>query len=357
MSSRLINNPYKIPAEEHFSKIHRKATQFGILLKVKPEDYEKYLCPCCNLPYNTQSISFCEASLDKIGQVSLRSKEYFQILIFFFIVLLVLFVSSSVPQFIFIPQISNCFLSFCFNEITHLGLYYNNINKLDGFKYQSPDFILFCSIIIIFALKYCFFWFLVKQNKDFNKKTNFIKHYSVHVHNLKAESEDQIKEEIIRYYQDKTFKFLTNNKINLKSADIAEISLIKDVSSIHNLIFTFIKLIKQYKIDKRKGIINDKKAQEIKQKMKDTRDKIIQVKSARYLNEAFVTFDNNHIPQTILTSKWKLLYKKYITKDIFFTKAMDPQDIIWENFCDSDWSRLLKYILSFFISSLIILGK
>jgi hypothetical protein len=270
---------------------------------------------------------------------------------------LVLFLCSSVPQFIFIPQISNCFLAFCFNEISHLGDYYNNLNKLDDFKYQSPDFMLFLSIIIIFALKYYFFWFLVKQNKEFNKKTNFIKHYSVHAHNLKANCEDQIKEEIIRYYEDKTFKFLTNNKLTLKPQNFAQISLIKDVSSIHKLILEFIKLIKKYKINRKKGTIDENKAKEIKQKMNDTRNKIIQIKSARYLNEAFVTFDNNHIPPTIITSKWKLLYKKYITKDIFFSKAMDPQDIIWENFSDSDWSRLLKYILSFFISLLIIIGK
>jgi hypothetical protein len=179
----------------------------------------------------------------------------------------------------------------------------------------------------------------------------------VHAHNLTAESEEQIKNEIIQYYENKTFKIFSKKKITFKPENIAEISLIKDVSSIHRLIVTFIKLIKKYKIKKKKGIMDQYKINEIKQNMNETMNKIKEIKTARYLNEAFVTFDTNDIPPSIITNKWKLLYKKYITKDVYFSKAMNPQDIIWENFSDSDWSRLLKYILSFFISLLIIIGN
>lgn len=349
-------NPYGIPAKQHLCKIHRKATQFGLLLKVSPEDYDKYLCPCCSLPWNTQKISFSEATLEKIGQVSLRSKEYFQILLFFLAVLAVLFVCSSVPQFFFIPQISNCFLSFCFDEIEHLEQYYTNLKKKDELRSQSPDLILFFSILIIFVLKYWFFWFLVKQNKEYNRRSNFIKHYSVHAHNLKGETTQQIKEEVVAYFNLKTFKFLPGKKPKISTQSIVDISLIKDVSNIHALVLRFIHLIKRYKTDQKKGNMRPERRKKIKEKLGSIRRKIIQIRSARYLNEAFVTFDKTTIPKQIITNKWRLLFKKYITKDLFFSWVMNPQDIIWENFSDSDLKRLFKYCLSIVISAVIVLG-
>jgi hypothetical protein len=289
----------------------------------------------------------------------LRSKEYFQVLIFFFLVLLILFVCSSVPQFLFIPELSNCFLSYCEEELDPLKEYFDNLANKDELKFQIQDVLLCFSVLLIFLFKNLFFWFLVKQNKEYNKKVNSVKHFSVHAHNLKAHTEFEIKGEIIKYFyqNNHNFKFLKqNDKVELAPKNIKEISLIKDVSNIHKLILQFIKEIKKFKIKEKKGKMTETKAKKIKLKMQGIRDKIIEIRTAKYLNEALITFDNNHIPQYLITNKWKLIFKKYITKDLFFGTVMNPEDIIWENFSASDFQRLFKYIFSYLISFVILLG-
>lgn len=335
--------------------MHRLATQFGL-----KSETAKQVCPCCQLPLNTRRLSFCQANLANIGEVSLRSKEYFQVIIFFFLVQLILFVCSSVPQFVFVPQISKCLLSYCENEVESLGKYFEKLTTESELKYQVPDLLLCCSVLLIFLLKNLFFWFLVRQDREHNKKTGSVKHFSVHAHNLKGQTDLEIRDEVVGHFQRnaQNFKFLTDGKgLEISRDSFREISLIKDVSSIHGLVFRFIKEIKSYKIKKQKGQMTRAKETGIKKKMKGIRRRIIKVREAKYLHEAIITFNDAAHANQLLTGKWKTAFKKYMTKDLFFSRVLSPRDVIWENFGDSDWRRLFKSLLSFLISALIVFGR
>jgi hypothetical protein len=115
--------------------------------------------------------------------------------------------------------------------------------------------------------------------------------------------------------------------------------------------------MKLSKIDQLKKKSNSKKIEDSNIKLNKLKSKIIEIRSSDYLHEAFITFNNNAIPQTLISNKWSIFLKKYITRNLFFSKAMEPSDVIWENFGDSDLTQLFKIFLSYLVAIIIVGGK
>lgn len=320
-----------------------------------PEEYQKSLCPCCLFPSNTQSLTFRSASLENIGKVSLRAKEYFQMIIFFFLALLILFCVNSIPHFILNESIAHCFLSFCYDDVDELQIYYTSLDNKDNFEYIGLPLLLLLSIFLIFILKYLFFFFLVRQNKVHEKSVNQIKQYSVHAHNLRGFTDEEICREIVDAHNNK--KFSSNKNTPLASEDIVEISKIKNVHNVHSLLVKFITELKSSKMRKLKKSENKKKKEESEIRMKKLRKKILDIKRAEYINEAFITFNGADVPERLVSNKWSMMFKRYVTRDLFFTQAYEPTDVIWENFGTSDLVRLMKIALSYFVALIILISR
>lgn len=349
-------NPYALPAKEKFAEIHRRATKFGVPQKMTPEEFQKSLCPCCLLPSNTKSLKFSTATLENIGKASLRAKEYFQLILFFFATISVSFVLNSVPQFFFNPSISKCFLSNCYNHVDKLEEFYSQLSRKNAFKYWGVQLLMLASVLVIFVMKYLFFYFLVRQNKRESQSTNAVKHFSVHAHNLRGSSEEEIKREIVESFRNRKFKTGAEVSLSLETRSIVEVSKLKNVRNLYRLLVKFINVIKSTKIEVLRDQRTQNKKSESRLKLQKLKRKILEIRSSESLKEAFVTFDSNRIPGVLVSGKWSTFVKKYITRSLFFTRALEPSDVIWENFGDSDVVQLLKIVMSYTVALLVVGG-
>lgn len=359
-------DPYMLPAKESLAMNHRNAQRFGLIKPIEESEYQKNICLCCLQPINTKQIKLNIFSLKEIGKVSRRMKEYFKILLFLFIIFIIIFIFSSVPNYTYNPNLMNCFLKTCVNisNETSKEIFFMEINS--SFNHIGIQIFLLGTLIIVFILKYIFIYHLSKQHRDDTSDKHYIKKYSLYVQNLKYEDIDKIKEEIVTNCHDRDLKFIKKNPIldNIKIEDIVEVSPIYDVRDIHQLINSFAYHIKKIKILKLKNKINGnrnslknkEKITKWKKKLKQLKDKIKTRKTKKYLNEAIVTFQNSLIPQELVTNNVKKFFLRYFSNKHIYEMALEPNDYIWSNFKDSAWMRLIKGFISYVVSLGIIAG-
>jgi hypothetical protein len=172
---------------------------------------------------------------------------------------------------------------------------------------------------------------------------------------LKEYSDEEIKSQIVDSFKNRKFKI--GKQIILNKEDIIEISKVKGVQNVYSLLVEFINTLKSSKIRKLKKKDDPEKAKKSQIKLKKLRKEILDIKEAKYLNEAFITFNSTDIPKVLVSNRWSIMFKRYVTRDLFFTKAFEPSDVIWENFGNSDLVRLLKILFSYFVALLILLCK
>lgn len=311
------------------------------------EEFEKYTCPCCLLPANVQALSFAEASLDRIGQISLRSKEYFQVLMFFALVLAVLFVTSSVHQLVVNPPIASCVLSLCSGQSGQLKTFYSQLGSTGSSEIVGLDVTLSLALLIIFTLKYLFLCFLIKQNSAHNRRSPSVAKYSIHANNLHSMSIEEIKSEIVFAYQKR-------NKSKIHVDNIVEVSRAQNMADHFFLVSKLIDSVKRLKIAK---IKNRGSLEPLQTKIKNLRQRLLKLKDSQTLNQALVIFDREDIARGLLTNKWERLFKKYFGGQLYFSQAMEPEDVLWENFGDSEQKRLVKILFSYVAAGLIMLGR
>lgn len=340
-------DPYALPANPDFARIHRRATQFGSLRQMERQEFDKYTCPCCLLPANVTALGFREASLARIGRISLRAKEYFQTLLFFAAVLLVLFAASSTHLLVANPPIAKCLLSLCSDQSDALKAFYSSLRSEGSFRERGLEATMALVLLIIFGMKYWFLFFLVKQSRAHARASESVSKYSIHAHNLSTTSVEGIKREIAAAYNK------ARGKHALQPENIVEVSRPQNVGDHFALVSKLIDAVKKLKIAK---IKRSAQQAELLAQIKSLRLSLLKLKQSKFLREALVIFDRQSLPQKLVTNKWERLFKTYFRPQLYFSRAMEPMDVIWEHFGDSERRRLLKILLSFSAAGLIILG-
>ena len=320
------------------------------------EEFEKYTCPCCFLPSNVQSLSFRNATLQNIGRVSLRMKEYFQILLFFITVFVILFLFNSVPLLIANPSIGKCVFSFCSQNLTELSGFYSSIYSNTSFAFSWIDIMLLVSLVIIFGFKYWFVVFLIQQNKEHNKMSTNVAKYSIHASNLQSSSIQEIKQEVIDSYNALQLLDEKGERRKISEENIIEVSRVQNTNELYHLMIGLVAKVKQLKIMRIRTPKKLKKIENVSKKIDKIKSKILSLKNSNYTREAFIIFDCESIPKQLETTKWKRFYKKYVINELFFATAVEPIDIIWENFTDSEQKRVLKILFSY-LAALFILFR
>jgi hypothetical protein len=136
-----------------------------------------------------------------------------------------------------------------------------------------------------------------------------------------------------------------------------EVSKIRNMRNHFVLMMRLINSVKQLKILTIKNKFQKEKREKIKLKIKKLRKKILGLKNSEFLYESFIIFNKDHISRNIKTHRWKRFYKKYFLNQLYITQAMEPMDVIWENFGDSEQKRLIKIIFSYIAAIIILFSK
>ena len=227
------------------------------------EDYHEKICNCCHAPFEVKQLSYWKSSLADIGKVSPRLQEYFQILIFFMIVFIILFAFTGVTQIVYNKSIVTCMFFQCSSEDrSNIHEYYSKLGDTEDFKAFSAEIMMLISLILIFILKTLFYGYLLRQ-KQRNEGELTISHYSVHAENLKSSKIDDIKKAVVKDFKE-SFRIGKEKDLEMKEEDILYVSRFRNLRGMHNLIKRFMTLSKKRKILKIK--YKDRKKFDIKRK-------------------------------------------------------------------------------------------
>jgi hypothetical protein len=254
------------------------------------------------------------------------------------------------------PSISKCVFIFCSQNLDALETFYSQINTNGSFHSSGVDLMLLFALIFIFILKYWFLFFLIRQNKEHNKKSIMVSKYAIHANNLKSNSLHEIKKEIIEAYNSKKKSEKKSKSEFISEKNIIEVSMIYNTQKMYNLMIDLIKSVKRMKIMKIKRQNKKDKIKQLTSKIDKLKKNILNLKTSKFMNEAFIIFDDQKIPQFLMSHKWERFYKKYFLNRLYFAQALEPIDIIWENFNNSEQKRVLKIFFSY-LAALFILFR
>lgn len=352
-------NAYSIPALQKYAEMHEKATRFARPDQMAAVDFKKTLCPCCLLPTRNTPLNSCTPSLKAIGKISRSIKEYFQYLIFMMCVFFIVFMMSCLPHIIVNPPIVKCVLTGCSSSLEKLKEYFDTIH--DGESFETNQFSIMClaTVLTLFVAKYLFFYFMYRQHKRNDAKRKTPGDYTVHAHNLKGKKKSEIVFEICDQLKDSKVAIRGGRQeIKLSEYYISEISSIHNISNLTDLTMGYMQMMKDEKKYRTKGEYNSKKYKNLKKKMEAKKTEIDRItktgKKTNFTGEAFVTFTSLDIPPQIINNEWKVLWKKYFSKKIYYLKAHEPSDIIWGNFGISGFNRIMRIIFSYLIAILLV---